>query len=180
MLWWLYFIFIPWYLILDVSYIVASSKPPSAFFLVLVLGPDAWLHACLIETRGLAQIQYIELDLVRLLLRMQSNVLVDDFEVVPLGVAFCIQVVLKPKIVFDVVHLRRFTEVTIFKSRIEDQHILLVWDWQRSTQIAEVPLRLKSWQVLEEVFILVTSEVSFSCFIAKKLFADFFAFSLVE
>ena len=180
MFWWLYFIFIPWYLILDVSYIIATSKPASALFFMSVLGPDAWLHACLIETRGLAQIQYIELDLVRLLLCMQSDVLVDDFEIVPLGVALCIQVVLKPKIVFDIVHLRCFAEVTIFESRIEDQHILLVWNRKRSTQIAEVSLRLKSWQVLVEVLILVASEVPFSCFIAKEFSAYLFAFSLAE
>lgn len=55
-----------------------------------------------------------------LLLGMQRDVLVDDFEIVPLGVALSVHVVLEPEVVFDIAHFCDLPEVAIFKSGVED------------------------------------------------------------
>ena len=84
--------------------------------------PDDWLHAKLVERIRLAKVQNIELD-------FRLFVLLKDYlEIVPLGVTLGIEIVLQPQIVLDVVHLCGFAEVAAFKSGIEDQKIVLLWN----------------------------------------------------
>ena len=116
MLWWLNLIFISWYLVLDVCDVITSSEPSDSFFLVLVLGPYARLHARLVQTRGLAEVEHVELDFVHLSVCMQDYVLVYYFEIVPLGVSSSIQIILQPEIVFHIVYLGSLPKIAIFKS----------------------------------------------------------------
>ena len=51
------------------------------------------------------------------------NFLINDLEIKPLSVTASICIVLQPQVVFVVAHFRRFTQVSILKSRIKHKHI---------------------------------------------------------
>lgn len=76
--------------VLSVSYEVSPSEPTCALFFVLVLRPNARLHAYLVETRGFGKVQDVELNTMEFFLCPHLDPLVDYFEVVPLVVPFCI------------------------------------------------------------------------------------------
>lgn len=85
---------IPRDVVLGVSDLITTPEPLCAVGLILAFGPNARLHAHLVKARGLGKVQDAELDFVGLLVRPQSNVFVDNLEVVPLGMAFGVEVVL--------------------------------------------------------------------------------------
>ena len=96
-------------IVLLVGDVLASSEPPSAIFFKLSFGPNAWPHTVLIQAGSLGQIQKVELDPLGLLVCMNGDVLVQYFEVVPLGIAFRVDVVLQPQVVFNIGHLGRLS-----------------------------------------------------------------------
>jgi len=80
--------------ILLVAYFIAPFEPADSLFFELALGPDEGLHSYLIETRRFCQIQDIELDPVGLLVGSQGDIFVNYLEVVPLRMAFRVQIIL--------------------------------------------------------------------------------------
>lgn len=68
----------------------------------------------MVERVRLGQIQDVERDLGRLVR------LVDYLEVVPLRVAFSVDVILEPQIVLHIIDFARFTKITRLKPTIED------------------------------------------------------------
>ena len=131
---------IPRDVILLIGDLFASQEPASTVFIVFPLGPDPRLHALLIKTSGLSEVKNIKLNFVCFLVSTTRNVFIQHFEVIPLIVPLRIQVILKPKIVLDVVNFGHFTKVPIFESGVENQYILLLWDIYLKRGLGEVPL----------------------------------------
>ena len=63
-----------------------------------------------------------------LLLSMECDILIDNFEIVPLGVALGVHVVLEPEVVFDIAYFCDLPEVAIFESGVKDKDVLLIRD----------------------------------------------------
>lgn len=95
-------VLIPTDFVLLVSDVLPAPKPLRSILLILPLAVDQRFHADLVQRSRLGQVEHIELDLVDLLLSQESDILVDDFEVVPLSIASSVQVVLEPQVVLDV------------------------------------------------------------------------------
>ena len=108
----------------------------------------------------------------------ESNIFVYDFEIVPLCVSLCVKVILKPKVVFDVVNFCNLPQICIFKSWVENKYILLTWnvDWIR--RIAIVSFRVKFRQITEYMPVVNAWEVSLPCFVAKRILYNFLNFFL--
>ena len=107
-------------IVLRVGYIITPFEPANAFSLESFFGPDARLHSNLIQTCGLCQIEDIEFNLVSLLICAQSDVSIDDFEVVPLGMAFGVEVILKPEVILNIIHFGSFPQITVLESWIKN------------------------------------------------------------
>jgi hypothetical protein len=143
--------------VLSVGDVLASSEPADVLEFVPLLGPEAGLHADLVETRGFGEVEDVELDPVDLLVCPDCDVLVDDLEVVPLVVALGVEVVLQPQVVLNVVHLRGFSQIAVFEATVEDQHILLLRHVDFELRVGEVSLGLELGQV--HVYLLVAEEL---------------------
>ena len=52
----------------------------------------------------------------------------DHFKVKPLGMTLGINVIFKPQVVFNVIHFNGSSQIAIFESTIENEHIFLLWD----------------------------------------------------
>jgi hypothetical protein len=61
-------------------------------------------------------------------IRLTFGVPVDDFEVEPLSVALGINIIFKPKVIFDIIHFNSSSQIAVFKPAIENKHIFLLWD----------------------------------------------------
>jgi hypothetical protein len=92
----------------------------------------------LVERVGLGQVQDVERDLGRLVR------LVDYLEVVPLRVAFGVDVILEPQVVLHIVDFARLAQITRLKPTIEDQLIVQ----HRHLKAILDPLHLASPHVL--------------------------------
>lgn len=140
-------VIVAWNLVLSVIYVRTASEPADAFGFVSSLRPDAGLHAVLIQTGCLSQVQYVELDLVYLFLLPDWYVAIDDFEVIPLCVAARIRVIFEPQIVLDVVDLGSFAEIAILETGVKYQHVLEIGNIVFSAELLEVSLVRKLRQM---------------------------------
>jgi hypothetical protein len=61
-------------------------------------------------------------------IRLTFGVSVDDLEVEPLCVALGINIIFKPKVVFDIIHFNSSSQIAVFKPAIENKHVFLLWD----------------------------------------------------
>lgn len=52
----------------------------------------------------------------------------DHFKVKPLGMTLGINVIFKPQVVFNVIYFNGSSQIAIFESTIENEHIFLLWD----------------------------------------------------
>lgn len=86
-------VFVSRNLVLLVSYIVPAAKPTYLIPFEFLFGVYAGFHPLLVETCGFGEVQNVELYLVDLLLSVEGHVFVNYFEIVPLGVAFGIEIV---------------------------------------------------------------------------------------
>lgn len=58
--------------------------------------------------------------------KLTFGIAVDDLEVEPLGVTLRVDVVFKPQVVLNVVHLDGSSQIGVFKSAIENKHVFLL------------------------------------------------------
>ena len=171
---------VPGDVILGIGYLLTPSEPLCPVFLESLLRPDAGLHALLVQAGGLGQVQNVKFYAVSFLLRGKGYVPVDDLEVVPLRMALRVEIIFEPQIVLDVVHLRNFAEVAVFKPAVKDQHVLEVRDEDVKLGMIEVSLWLKPSQVSIKMLVIVAREVSFSSFLSEEVLDNFFSFLLAE
>ena len=59
---------------------------------------------------------------------MECEILIDNFEIVPLGIALGFHVVLEPEVVFDIAYFYDLTEDAIFEFGVKDKNVLLIRD----------------------------------------------------
>ena len=84
----------------------------------------------------------------------------DDFKVVPLSVAFGVEVIFEPQTVLDVVDFDGSPQIAVFESAVEDEHILLLRHVNREL-FMRLPLSRKLRQMFEQKLIEIILEVSF-------------------
>ena len=113
---------------------------------------------------------------MRLLVSPECNVLVDDLEVIPLSMAFCVKIVLQPKIIFDVVDFCHFSQVTIFKPGVENKNILLLRDKNFKLLPLKISLREKLRKVPIDVTVILDRKVSLFSLVLKELFDHLLCF----
>ena len=152
--------------------IFAASGPSLPIFLKGPLGPNTGLHTDLVKTGSFGQVQDVHLDPMRLLLGVECDVFVDNFEIVPLGVTLGVHVVLEPEVVFDIAYFGDLPEVAVLESGVKDQDVLLIRDVQSLVPACKVSLWLESWHVPEKQLILLTSEVSLPSLISEQVPLD--------
>ena len=74
----------------------------------------------------------------------------DDFEVEPLSMPLCVDIILKQKVVLHIVNLYGSSQVPVLKPTIKDQDILLLRDIDCvRVLIHKLPFLLELRQVLE-------------------------------
>ena len=111
---------------------------------------------------------------------MQSHVFVDDFKIVPLCMTLGIQIIFEPQIILYIAHFCNFSQIAIFESGVENQYVLMIWNFQSVLQIPEVSLCLKPRKILEENFIVFSTEITLPYLLLKQVLLNFFDFTLCE
>ena len=106
--------------------------------------------------------------------------MVDDFEIVPLGVAFSIQVVIKPKIILHIVNFGCFPKIAWFKSTVEDKHVVELRDLNRILGCFELFFKVEFRHMLVKLLVDILVEVSFSCLLGEWFLDYFVIFFLLE
>jgi hypothetical protein len=61
---------------------------------------------------------------------------------------FCVQIVLKPQIILYVVHLRRFSEISWFKSAVKNQHVMERRHWNGVLRCFKIVQIIELWKFL--------------------------------
>ena len=118
--------------------------------------------------------------------KLTFGIAVDDLEVEPLGVTLRVDVVLKPQVVLNVVHLDGSSQIGVFKSAIENKHVFLLrhidsvcmswlsgheWIviiWVVICWKVKVSLRDKFWKMFVKELIEFILKVSFTRLLVKK------------
>ena len=59
---------------------------------------------------------------------MKCDILIDNFEIVPLSVALGVHVVFEPEVVFYIAYFCDLSEVAVFKSGVKYKYVLLIRD----------------------------------------------------
>lgn len=78
---------LPLDVVLDVRNVVTASEPASAVCIKLSLGPNAWLHAHLVQAGSLGQVEDRKFYLLAFFIWMQCYILVNYFKIIPLSMA---------------------------------------------------------------------------------------------
>jgi hypothetical protein len=95
-------IIIPGNIVLHIGDVLAATEPAKSFLIVPFFGPDARFHALLVQTCGLGQVEDVELYSMPFTIVVQSYILINHLEVVPLGMTSSIHVIFQPKVVLNV------------------------------------------------------------------------------
>jgi hypothetical protein len=118
--------------VLEILYVLTSSVPTvfrsperitvlatlCTHLLKSLLTKNNRFHTSFVQTVSLCEVQYVELNLSCFF------GFVDNFEVEPLRVALCVEIVFKPKVVFDVVDFGSLSEITRLETAVENEHVV--------------------------------------------------------
>lgn len=81
---------------------------------------------------------------------------------------FSVQIVFQPQVIINIINFGDFSQVTIFESWVKNEDILLLRNVNFKLRVRKVSLGRKSWQVFEQVTVLVRAEIPFTGFFWKN------------